>query len=79
MLSGELPFDGHHNDDIKRRTIKGVVQMKGMGWEKVSENAKDLVRMLLKPHSERLTVEEALDHIWIQSEEERSAAGVREN
>ena len=37
MLSGTLPFDGEHNDDIKRRTLRGNVEMRGEKWTKISD------------------------------------------
>lgn len=69
MLSGTLPFDSECTNEIKRLTLKGVVEMKGSKWANVSEEAKDLVKRLLKPSAERISIEEALSHPWIENEE----------
>ena len=43
MLSGTLPFDSEEDKEIARKTIYDEVQMEHPAWQKVSEDAKDLV------------------------------------
>lgn len=44
------------------------IEMSGEAWEEVSEGAKDMIRSLLQVEEEqRLTVQEAIRHPWIQT------------
>ena len=58
LLSGHLP---HHDGG----------RMTGVRWEEISDEAKDLVNMLIKEDPvERLSAVQALRHIWFQGDDE---------
>ncbi|XP_076324252.1 peripheral plasma membrane protein CASK-like [Tachypleus tridentatus] len=66
LLSGTLPFLGtkeHLYDSI----CQGRLNLAGRPWDHVSDYAKDLVQKMLTVDSkERITVDEALDHVWLK-------------
>jgi hypothetical protein len=43
MLSGTLPFDDNDDREIAKKTIYSDVKLNHPNWEKVSDDAKDLV------------------------------------
>lgn len=66
LLSGLLPYN---RDDYEQVTHHKYYPMKGVGWDNISAEAKDLVRRILtrRPES-RITAEQILQHPWIVSE-----------
>mmetsp|Transcript_3838 Transcript_3838/g.5968 ORF Transcript_3838/g.5968 Transcript_3838/m.5968 type:complete len:729 (+) Transcript_3838:136-2322(+) len=63
MLSGLAPYDPNAMHQI---THGSYFDMTGIGWDNISDSAKDLVRHLLtKDPSERATVPEILEHPWL--------------
>jgi len=73
VLCGKLPFDkANHNTWGKLRSRYKHLRMhkpdfSSQAWEHISDEAKDLVKGLLKPRFEqRLSVEEALQHPWLR-------------
>jgi len=66
LLSGKPPFAGGSDKEIFEKVRKGRVNLQGNTWRRVSSDAKDLIRELLKMSPrERLTAEKALRHDWI--------------
>lgn len=66
MLSGTLPFDSDDDREIARKTIYDEVALKHAVWEKISDDAKDLVlRLLTKNKKHRISLEHVLEHPWI--------------
>eukprot|EP00873_Tetraselmis_striata_P017729 jgi/Tetstr1/437993/TSEL_026623.t1 len=67
MLSGYLPFDGLTGHDILKRVLAADLKFDNDPvWELVSSEAKDLLVGLLKADpTERLTVDNALRHVWL--------------
>jgi calcium-dependent protein kinase len=59
---------------VLAKVRQGVFHFDVRDWRHVSEDAKDLVRMLLKmnPH-ERFTAEQGLNHAWIKHKAPRAA------
>ena len=74
LLGGYPPF---HDEDQKRlykKIRKGVYEFHAEYWGNVSEDAKDLIRGFLTVNPlDRLTVDQALKHPWLQSDEEKLA------
>lgn len=63
VLSGSLPFDGKTDAEILKRVRAGNYSCSGKGFEDVSQEAKGLIRNLLKfNRQERTTAEQALRH-----------------
>merc|ERR1719384_2534397 len=75
MLTGRPPFKGRSNKDIFTRIIKDPLQFPGD--VELSDGFKDFVRKALKknPH-QRLTIEDALRHPWVQG---KAAAEIQLN
>jgi calcium-dependent protein kinase len=73
-LSGFLPFNGQNYKEVKEKIIKGHYEFKcnlcitiAPRWERISNDAKDLVSQLLQYTPERrLSAFEALQHPWIR-------------
>ncbi len=81
MLSGKPPFNGTSNEDIMRSVKKAHFTFDriplaanshiGPEWQHVSEEAKDLIRRMIKyPPSARITAKEAYTHPWISGRKE---------
>ncbi|KAI5658094.1 hypothetical protein M9H77_26887 [Catharanthus roseus] len=68
LLCGVPPFWAETEEGIAHAIVRGELDFRREPWPNVSEDAKDLVRGMLEqnPYS-RLTVEEVLDHPWIQN------------
>ncbi|CAG9316717.1 unnamed protein product [Blepharisma stoltei] len=66
LLSGKPPFYGETDADILARVEKGVYQMKGATWDRVSSNAKNLIKSMLNmdPRS-RPTAAQCLESTWL--------------
>ena len=66
MLNGSTPFKGQGMKELHSQIMKCEFEFK----EELSENAKDLIKGLLKRKvKERLTVEEVLEHPWLKDSE----------
>ena len=66
MLGGYPPFRDANRDKLFQKIIKGKYEFHEQKWSGVSEEAKDLVRLLLTVDpSQRVTAREALQHPWI--------------
>jgi serine/threonine protein kinase len=65
LLSGFQPFNPARMDQV----INGkYFQMKGPGWDNISQSAKELVAgMLAKDPAQRLSVAEVLAHPWLHT------------
>lgn len=69
LLCGDIPFTGANSEETRKSILQGIVKFEGPIWEKVSDGAKDLVRGLLEMDAtQRLTVEQALQHPWMVGE-----------
>jgi serine/threonine protein kinase len=84
LLRGRLPFDGKVKSQIISKTVAGKIPFEGDPvWEKISEQAKDLITNLLQVEpSKRFTSAQALAHPWFslqmaKPERRKSKARVR--
>jgi calcium-dependent protein kinase len=74
LLCGTPPFFGHNDQEVLQRVKHGHLTFSPREWTGVSEDAKDLVRMLVKVDpSERLNAEQALNHSWIKNRAPRAS------
>ncbi|XP_022244339.1 peripheral plasma membrane protein CASK-like isoform X2 [Limulus polyphemus] len=66
LLSGTLPFLGT-KENLYESICQGRLNLAGRPWDHVSDYAKDLVqKMLTVDAKERITVKEALNHLWLK-------------
>ena len=67
LLSARPPFGGRDDDEIMDRVATGVYDLESPPFDKVSQNALDLIRKLLTLDiKERISAEEALKHPWFK-------------
>lgn len=66
MLAGHPPF--HSDKKYRTHIVRGrYYPMKGPNWDRISSDAKDLVAKVLDKNPDtRLSVEEILQHPWLQ-------------
>jgi serine/threonine protein kinase len=70
LLRGRLPFEGKKKSQIVSKTLSGKLFFDGDPvWEKISSEAKELIRALLQVDPERrISIDEALKHSWLYME-----------
>jgi calcium-dependent protein kinase len=68
MLCGYPPFFGETDAEVLSKVKLGNFSFNQADWKNVSEDAKNLIRMLLKMNPrDRYTAEQALNHEWIKN------------
>lgn len=67
MLSGYPPFDGETQDEIYECILEGEVDFSDSEWESVSDEAKELIQLMLTDETNRLTPKQALKHPWFKN------------
>ena len=71
MLSGYMPFRDANRDKLFQKIIKGKYEFPEAKWHDVSDEANDLVRLLLTVDpKQRVTAKEALQHPWMIAAED---------
>ena len=80
MLSGTLPFNLKNNDSSSLGESSGnnielqysIINNEPKHIEKISDEARDLLKGLLKKNpNKRLTIEQILNHPWLQTDEKK--------
>ncbi len=67
LLSGKPPFGGENDKEILDNVRTGIFSMSGNEWTSVSSEAKNLVKQMLTfDPIQRISAEEALNHLWIK-------------
>jgi len=65
LLCGYPPFYGNTDQEIFASVAKGVFDFPSPDWDSISDEAKDLICLLLKLNpNERPTASQALEHPW---------------
>merc|ERR1712007_240536 len=68
MLCGYPPFFGETDAEVLCKVRLGNFSFNAADWKNVSEDAKNLIRMLLKMNPrDRYTAEQTLNHDWIKN------------
>merc|ERR1711879_1017062 len=68
LLCGYPPFFGETDAEVLSKVRLGNFSFNATDWKNVSEDAKNLIRMLLKMNPrDRYTAEQALNHVWIKN------------
>merc|ERR1711920_860707 len=74
MLCGYPPFFGETDAEVLSKVRLGNFSFNAADWKNVSEDAKNLIRMLLKMNPrDRFTAEQALNHDWIKNKAPKAA------
>jgi calcium-dependent protein kinase len=72
LLSGNPPFEGQDDNEVLREIVKGKFSFSTPVWEEISNEAKDLIKSLLKYNpEERISAAEALKHPWINKHSDK--------
>lgn len=67
VLCGYSPFTAASDEEMLERTLLGEIAFDDLEWWRVSSGAKDLVRRMLAANAdERPSMEEVLEHPWLQ-------------
>eukprot|EP00812_Abedinium_dasypus_P012548 NODE_605_length_1450_cov_685.542652.p1 GENE.NODE_605_length_1450_cov_685.542652~~NODE_605_length_1450_cov_685.542652.p1 ORF type:complete len:404 (-),score=135.79 NODE_605_length_1450_cov_685.542652:224-1279(-) len=68
LLCGYPPFYGDTDADVLAKVRLGNFSFNAADWKNISEDAKNLIRNLLKlAPKERYSAEQALNHVWIKN------------
>merc|ERR1719156_29341 len=68
LLCGYPPFYGETDADVLTKVRLGNFTFNASDWKNISEDAKTLIRMLLKMNPrDRYTAEQALNHEWVKN------------
>merc|ERR1712093_174194 len=74
MLCGYPPFADESGESPQKVRL-GDFTFPDKDWQKISEDAKNLIRMLLKMNpQDRYTAEQALNHVWIKNKAPKAQA-----
>ena len=67
LLAGKPPFGGKNDQEVIKNVLKGVYDLNGIEFDRISDNAIDLIRKLLVVNvNDRITAEQALNHQWFK-------------
>lgn len=73
VLCGYPPFYGETDADVLAKVRLGNFSFNAADWKNISEDAKNLIRMLLKMNpKDRYTAEQALNHVWVRNKAPKS-------
>jgi len=73
VLCGYPPFYGETDADVLAKVRLGNFSFNAADWKSISEDAKNLIRMLLKMNPrDRYTAEQALNHVWVRNKAPKS-------
>ena len=69
LLTGRPPFDGDDDEEITEQVKIGTVSYDDAIWDKISEDAKDLLRnkMLVYDPKKRESARKCLEHPWFKN------------
>jgi len=68
LLCGYPPFYGETDNDVLAKVRLGNVNFTPQDWKNVSEDAKNLIKALLRMNpKERFTASQALEHDWVKN------------
>jgi len=71
MLSGSHPFSGKKVDQVLSQVKAAKISLEGRQWQRVSQEAKGLVRALLqKSITSRPSAKAALQHVWFEKNDQ---------
>jgi len=74
VLCGYPPFYGETDADVLAKVRLGNFSFNAADWKSISEDAKNLIRMLLKMNPrDRYTAEQALNHVWVRNKAPKAA------
>merc|ERR1719326_1918819 len=80
LLCGYPPFFGETDAEVLSKVRLGNFSFNATDWKNVSDDAKNLIRMLLKMNPrDRYTAEQTLNHEWIKNKAPKATGGALES
>merc|ERR1712125_5527 len=80
LLCGYPPFFGETDAEVLSKVRLGNFSFNAADWKGVSEDAKNLIRKLLKMNPrDRYTAEQALNDVWIKNKAPKATGATLEN
>merc|ERR1719454_813507 len=74
LLCGYPPFYGETDADVLTKVRLGNFTFNAADWKNVSDDAKDLIKKLLKMNPrDRYTAEQSLAHVWVKNKAPQAA------
>ena len=67
FLSGDPPFNGASDSVIYGKIAQMKFTFPENKWNKISNDAKDLIKHMIAPEKERYTARQVLDHPWFKN------------
>merc|ERR1711959_103779 len=75
LMCGYPPFFGETDADVLSKVRLGNFTFNAADWKNVSEDAKNLIRMLLKMNpKDRFSAEQSLNHVWVKNKAQKAQA-----
>jgi calcium-dependent protein kinase len=74
LLCGEPPFFGNSTADVFRKIKMCDYEFSQEAWKQISKEARNFIEKLVQPNLKlRMTVEQALEHPWINQKPQEEA------
>lgn len=71
LLAGYPPFHDENQSRLFKKIRRGIYEFHAEYWSEISDEAKDLIRGLLTVNPlDRLTIDQAIAHPWLHSDDE---------
>lgn len=67
ILTGDPPFNGSNDNEIYRKIQQKKYSFPSPQWDKISDDAKDLIKHMLADPKDRYTAEQVLNHTWVKN------------
>jgi len=67
ILTGDPPFNGSNDNEIYRKIQQKKFTFPSPQWDKISDDAKDLIKHMITEPNVRYTAEQVLSHTWVAS------------
>ncbi len=67
LLTGDPPFNGANDNEIYRKIQAKKFSFPSPQWDKISDDAKDLIKRMLSDPKDRFSAEQVLNHNWVKN------------
>jgi len=72
ILSGTPPFLEKSNEKIFEKILKAEYSFPSQCWDLISDSAQNFIKkLLIKDPKTRMTADEALEHEWLNNDQEK--------
>jgi len=67
LLCGDPPFNGANDNEIYKKIQQKKYSFPSPQWDKISDDAKDLIKHMLTDPKDRYSAQEVLNHTWVNN------------